>query len=59
MNREIPILPEHFQVGRVPPALEEASVRELKDLREYIEEGVEENVEADQPHQVIRDRELK
>ena len=59
VNREIPILPEHIQVGRVPPAFKKASVCELKDLGEYIKEGVEEDVEADQPHQMIWDRELK
>ena len=59
MNRQIPILPEQFDICCIPPGSEEASVRKLHHLPEYIEVGVEEEVEADQPQQMVRNSQLQ
>ena len=49
MNRQVPVLPELGEVGRVPPVLVEVAVGELEQLAGDVEHRVEDEVAAQQP----------
>ena len=53
MNRQVPVLPELGEVGRVPPVLVEVAVGELEQLAGDVEHGVEDEVAAQQPQDVV------
>ena len=53
MNRQVPVLPELGEVGRVPPVLVEVAVGELEQLAGDVEHGVEDEVAAQQPQDMV------
>ena len=53
MNRQVPVLPELGEVRRVPPVLVEVAVGELEQLAGDVEHGVEDEVAAQQPQDMV------
>lgn len=55
MDGQVPATPEDVNVVCVPPVRVVGAVCEVQQLTHHVEERVEDHVEENEPHQVVRD----